>query len=389
MLLLILIYFAFMMIGLPNSILGSAWPSMYEQFHVSNANMGIISMIISGGTIISALSCDQVLRRFEAGKLTIASTVAIAIALIGFSVSTSFWLLCFWAVPLGFGVGLIDAVLNNVVALHYEAKHMSWLHGFWGVGASIGPMMMSHFLIYHSWEAGYQFAGITQFIFVGVLLLTLKNWKKVHVSSMALQQESKKLITVKQLMRLPGIKHALILFFSYCAIEATVGLWGVSYLVTVRGVANETAALWISLYFLGITCGRFIAGFLTLKLSHKRMIGCGLGLIGVGIAVLFPPVSGYFPLVALFLIGFGCAPIFPSLIHETPSNFGSTHSQSVVGLQIASAYIGATFTPPIFGLLANRLGFQLFPIYIGAFLALMVISTKLLDQKVKKKSTSI
>ena len=385
MLLLILIYLAFIMIGLPHSILGSAWPIMYEQFHVSSASAGIISMVISSGTIFSALYCDKVVKHLGPGKLTLVSMIAIATALFGFGMSTQFWLLCFWAIFLGVGLGLIDALLNNVVALHYQAKHMSWLHGFWGVGASIGPIIMSYFLVRNSWEAGYRFIGLIQVIFIAVLLLTLKSWKKVHTSSIDLKQEPSASLTMKQLMYLPGVKQSLIVFFSYCAIEATVGLWGASYLVVARGIAEETAALWISLYFLGITCGRFMAGFLTIKLSHKWMIGLGTSLIAVGVVIILLPVAGYSLLLALFLIGLGCAPIFPSLIHETPHNFGSTHSQSIVGLQMASAYIGAMFMPPLFGLIAAGINFRWFPIYISAFLILMAITTRLLYQKTAKQ----
>ena len=384
--LLIIIYIAFIMLGLPN-VLGSAWPAMHEQLGVSMASAGIISMLLSGSTILAAFYCDKMTRRLGASKLTLISLAIIAISMIGFSMSPHFILLCLWSIPLGIGMGFIDATLNNVVALHYRAKHMNWLHAFWGVGAAIGPIIMSAFLFrQNSWEAGYLVIGLIQFVFIIVFVLTFKLWKQLQTSSADFKEVQQEASPFTQLVRMPGVKQSLLLFFCYCAIEATVGLWASSYLVIDRRLAEETAALWTALYFGGITVGRFMAGFLTMKLSHKQLIQLGSGLIGLGIIILLLPVLENFLLIALFLIGFGCAPIFPSLMHETPNNFGAAYSQAIIGVQMAFAYMGSMLMPPLFGLIAVHTSYRLFPFYIGGFLILMIIMASLLYKKVQNKA---
>ena len=374
------------MLGLPN-VLGSAWPVMYGRLGVSAASAGIISMIISAATILGALLCDKIIRRFGAGKVVLISLIATATSLIGFSMGTHFIQLCLWSIPLGIGMGLIDASLNNVVALHYEAKHMNWLHAFWGVGASIGPIIMSFFLARASWEAGYLSIGLIQFAFVVIFIFNLKLWRKIAAPATSPEEaDGQKSSSTKQLLQLPGVKQSLLLIFFYCAIEATVGLWASSYLVIARSLEEEIAALWVALYFGGITVGRFMAGFLSSKLTHKQLIGLGSRLIGLGIAILFLPVPESFLLISLFLIGFGCAPIFPSLMHETPNNFGSNNSQAIIGVQMAFAYMGSMFMPPLFGVLAQHTSYHLFPFYIALFLILMIIMTKWLYQLVGKKA---
>jgi len=381
--LLIIIYLSFIMLGLPN-VLGSAWPVMYGRLGVSAASAGIISMIISAATILGALLCDKVVRRFGASKVVLISLITTATALIGFSMGTHFILLCLWSIPLGIGMGLIDASLNNVVALHYEAKHMNWLHAFWGVGASIGPIIMAFFLARASWEAGYLSIGLIQFAFVVIFILNFKLWKKIApVNSLENEEQEQKSSSLKQLIQLAGVKQSLLVIFFYCAIEATVGLWASSYLVIARYLEEEVAALWVAIYFGGITIGRFMAGFLSSKLSHKQLIGLGSSLIGLGVAILFLPVPNSFLLISLFLIGFGCAPIFPSLMHETPNNFGTNNSQAIIGIQMAFAYVGSMFMPPLFGILAEHTSYHLFPFYIALFLILMIIMKRWLYQLVK------
>ena len=387
--LLIIIYLAFIMLGLPN-VLGSAWPIMHIDLGVSAAHAGIISMILSGSTILAAFWCDKVTRHLGTSKVTLISLIVIAVSLIGFSKGNYFILLCLWSVPLGFGMGFIDATLNHIVALHYEAKHMNWLHAFWGVGAAIGPIIMSSFLLREgSWSAGYRFIGLIQIAFIIVFILTFKLWQKVkivsNVASTDSEDHEQEGSNFKNLIALPGVKQSLLVFFSYCAIEATFGLWASSYFVIVRNLTEETAALWVSLYFGGITVGRFMAGFLTMKLNHKKLIGLGSGLIGLGILILFLSVPESFLLLALFLIGFGCAPIFPSLIHETPNNFGAKHSQAIIGIQMAFAYMGSMLMPPLFGILAELINYRILPAYLALFLVLLVIMKKRLYQKIQEE----
>lgn len=382
--LLMIIYISFISLGLPDALLGSAWPVMYQGLGVSVANAGIISMIIAAGTIISSLFSSKVIRRLKTGLTTFISVWMTAVALLGFSFSRHFWALCLWAVPLGLGAGSVDAALNNFVALHYKARHMNWLHCFWGLGATAGPGIMGYYLLKGSgWPMGYRAVGFIQLALVAVLFATLLLWKKALGEGQQNTTDEGKGSGLFAAFKMIGVKEALLAFFCYCALEATVGLWGSSYLVLVRGVSSQQAAGGISLYYLGITLGRFLSGFGAMKLSQRQMIGIGTGVIALGIGLLFLPVGGHSLLIALFLIGLGCAPIFPSLLHETPKNFGSKNSQVIMGMQMAGAYTGTTFMPPLFGFLGTKLGYGLFPVYAGLLLTLMAFMIKLLYKKVQ------
>jgi fucose permease len=384
LLLLIIIYFSFISLGLPDSLLGSAWPSMYNLLNVPLYYAGFISMIIAGGTVVSSIFSEKIIRRFGTGVVTAVSVLMTAAALIGFSFSHIFWALCLCAIPLGLGAGSVDAALNNYVALHYKARHMSWLHCFWGIGASLGPIIMSMFLINkNSWNLGYRTIGIIQFCLVVMLFVSLSLWKNENVQKNTTQHNS---IKFKQLFHIVGVKQILIAFFCYCTIETITGLWGSSYLVMVKNISPEIAAQWISLYFVGITSGRFISGFVTMKLNNRKMIRLGQILIGGGIIVLVLPFNNSTLLPGFFMIGLGCAPIFPSLLHETPSNFGGEYSQAIMGIQMASAYIGTTLIPPIFGRLASHIGFNIFPAFIGIILILKIIMIEILNRKIDNKN---
>lgn len=383
MVLLIIIYLAFISLGLPDSLLGSSWPVMYEGFGVPISSAGIISMIVTAGTIISSLFSDRVISRFGTGRVTVVSVFMTAAALMGISFTGNFAVICIWAVPLGLGAGSVDAGLNGFVAKHYEAKHMNWLHAFWGLGASAGPLIMSFCLLnLNSWNAGYRTVGIIQLCLTAALLLSLPLWKRAGDTN-DLPRGERKPAGFSALAKLPGAKQALLAFFCYCAIESIVGLWGSSYLVKARGIAPETAASWISLYYFGIMSGRLLSGFLAIKLSQKRMIATGLFVIALGITILILPFKGAELLAGLFLIGLGCAPVFPGMIHETPNNFGEKYAQSLIGMQMASAYVGAAFIPPIFGVLGEKLGYGLLPYCAAVLLVLMAVMIKSLFSKAK------
>jgi fucose permease len=370
-LLLVIIYLSFIGLGLPDSLLGSVWPSMYISLNVPLHYAGYISMIIAGGTVISSISSEKIIRRFRTGMVTVVSVLMTAAALIGFSFSRVFWALCLCAVPLGLGAGSVDAALNNYVALHYKARHMSWLHCFWGIGASVGPVIMSAFLIHgNSWNSGYRAIGIIQCCLVAVLFMSLPLWKNNDVQKASPRQNK---IKFKKLFHIAGVKYVLIVFFCYCAIETITGLWGSSYLVMARNISPEIAARWIALYYGGITAGRFISGFVTMKLNNRQMIRLGEMLIGGGIIVLVLPFGNGTLLPGLFMIGLGCAPIYPSLLHETPNNFGGEYSQAIMGIQMASAYIGTTLMPPVFGRLASYISFNIFPLFIGVILIIKIM----------------
>ncbi|HCC34733.1 MAG TPA: MFS transporter [Ruminococcaceae bacterium] len=382
LLLLGIIYLAFISLGLPDSLLGSAWPSMYEGLGVSMESAGIISVIISVGTVISSLGSARVIRKLGTGLTTSFSVLMTAFALVGFSFSKSFAWLCVFAVPMGLGAGSVDAALNNFVALHYKAKHMSWLHCFWGIGASLGPVVISFCLVrQQSWNAGYRVIGIFQLALSALLLISLPLWRKAQASKSKNEETKGRISSIRRLIGLPGAWQALSTFFCYCGIESTAGLWGSSYLVTVRGISAEVAASWISLYFFGITFGRFLSGFLAIKLRHKQMVQFGQILLAAGIIVLFLPLHEYFALAGLFITGLGLAPIYPNLIHETPINFGSEYSGSMIGLQMACAYVGTTFIPFLFGLIGASVGYSLLPVFLGALTLLMIFTVRGLYKK--------
>lgn len=384
-LLLVIIYIAFISLGLPDSILGSAWPSMYGELNVPVSYAGIVSMIIAGGTIVSSLFSDRLIRRLGTGVVTVISVAMTAIALMGFSYSHSFLLLCLWSIPYGLGAGSVDAALNNFVALHYKSKHMSWLHCFWGIGATAGPYIMGLCLTGGlPWNSGYQTIGIIQIVLVVCLLLSLPVWKLKEASSEN-AESGQSSISLKETVKLPGAKPILVAFFCYCALEATTGLWASSYLVLYKGLSTQTAAKWASLFYLGITAGRFISGFITDKLGDKNMVRLGQAIALLGVVLLLIPngmLSGgtALTLPGLVAIGLGCAPIYPCLLHETPVNFGARNSQAIMGMQMACAYVGSTFMPPVFGLLAEHVNVALYPVYLILFVILMFVMVEKMNR---------
>lgn len=377
----VIIYIAFISLGLPDSILGSAWPTMYEGLQVPVSYMGIVSMIIAGGTIISSLFSDKVIYKLGTGKVTAVSVGMTAVALLGFSGSNHFWQLCLWGIPYGLGAGSVDAALNNYVAVHYKAKHMSWLHCFWGIGATLGPYIMGLFLAKgHLWNKGYLAIAIVQIILAAFLFCFLALWKEKDSKNSA-EVEARELLSLKAVLGLSGAKAALISFFCYCAIETTTGLWAASYLVFCRGLSAAVAAKWAALFYLGITIGRFVCGFITMKLTDKQMVRLGQCIILSGILLLFLPFSSTTSGVGLVMIGLGCAPIYPSLLHATPSNFGKQVSQSMMGIQMASAYVGSTFIPPLFGVLERWIDIKIYPLYLLVFLVFMVVMVERMNTR--------
>lgn len=369
-LLLAVIYLAFIGLGLPDSLLGAAWPMIYPQFGVPVSSMGLISMIISAGTILSSLNSSRLTRALGAGKVTLLSTVLTAIALLGFGMSRSLWQLCFWAVPYGLGAGSVDAALNNYVALHYASRHMSWLHCMWGVGTIIGPSLMSAALTGgHGWSGGYLLTALVQGLIVAVLLLSLPLWGR-PTSGNGSETETAAL-SLREVLTIPGAKEVMLCFFGYCALESTAGLWAASYLTLARDIPAETAAGFAALFYLGITAGRAVSGWIAPHLGDDGMIRLGLWGIGLGLAALLLPGPAAVSLAGLVIIGLGCAPIYPSIIHSTPAHFGAHRSQAVIGVQMASAYVGSMAMPPLFGLMARQITPALFPFYLLVLLGLM------------------
>lgn len=386
-LLLAVIYLAFISLGLPDSLLGSVWPTIYQEFNVPVSYAGAIFMIISAGTIFSSLQSDRLTKSLGTGKVTAFSVLMTAVALFGFSISHSYWMLVLWAIPYGLGAGSVDASLNNYVALHYKSHHMSWLHCMWGVGASIGPYIMSFALVNgQTWNIGYRYISLIQVALTIIIMLSLPLWKKRPVISDIQEAENgkDKVLTLKEIFNIPGAKQLMLMFFCYCALEQTAGLWASSYLVLQHGFDLEVATSYGSLFFIGITVGRAISGFITMKLNDKQMIYLGQGLILIGIIIMCLPLGHQVALMGLVTIGLGCAPIYPCIIHSTPSNFGKDKSQAIIGVQMASAYVGNLLMPPLFGIIANHISAIVFPIYLLLILIVMVVMHIKLNKSVSK-----
>lgn len=382
-LLIVIIYLAFISLGLPDSLIGSAWPVMHTQLNVPTSYAGVITMIIAGGTIVSSLLSDRLTRKLGAGLVTSCSVLLTAAALMGFSITDSFALLCVWAVPYGLGAGAVDAALNNYVALHFKARHMSWLHCFWGVGASISPYIMSYSLTGgFGWAHGYRIVGILQIGLTAVLFLSLPLWKNRKDETKE-GEAAPRALSFKQALQIRGVPMVLLTFFAYCALESSAGLWASSYLVQFRGADPVVAAKFAALFYMGITFGRFLCGFISEKFGDRILIRTGILIVAAGCVMIMIPFTSDFPALAgLIVVGFGCAPIYPSVIHATPANFGRGNSQAIIGIQMACAYTGSTFMPPVFGFLASCTTIGLYPFYLMFFAVLMLVMSEKLSRAV-------
>ena len=380
-LLLAIIYISFISLGLPDALLGAAWPTMCLDFAVPVSLAGVVSVTIAAGTVISSLMSDRLTLWLGAGKVTAFSVGLTALALFGFSVSSEFWHLLIWAIPYGLGAGSVDASLNNYVALHYASRHMSWLHCMWGVGASVGPYVMGTALTGGlTWNAGYRYIALFQVCLTAVLLLSLPLWKNRNKDTTGENGAPRAPLSLKQILAIPGAKEVLIAFFCYCAAEQTAILWGSTYLVRHCGMAEDTAAGFASLFLIGMTIGRGLNGFLTYKLSDKTLIRLGQGIMLLGVAVMLLPLGTAAAMTGLLLIGLGCAPIYPCVIHSTPDHFGEENSQAIIGVQMAAAYIGVCLMPPLFGILANHISVSLLPPYVCGITILMIFMCERLNR---------
>lgn len=437
---LIVIYLAFISLGIPDSMLGAAWPVMHGDIGAPFGSAGLLSIVASGGTIVSSLASGRLIQRLGTGVVTLISCCLTAGALLGFAfVPTLAWLIVL-CIPLGLGAGAVDSGLNHFVAANYKAHHMSWLHCFWGVGATAGPIIMSHYISSEgSWRSGYTAVAVIQFTLVLILLFTLPLWKKVAelrqterlaeqsqpnqgtsydpatmgqgtedtsaaVSQLELDHEqgdaegkttassaSKTETTAARgsLFRIPGVRFTLLTFFFYCGVETTVGLWGASFLVGSRQIEPGLAAGWISLYFAGITIGRLITGFLTLRVTNRMLILLGQVCSAVGALLLILPLPGVLLMMGLILIGIGLAPIFPGLLHETPARFGTENSARLMGYQLAMAYTGITLLPPLFGLVASYIHIGWFPFVIMAFILIMLFCSERVIRAIGKSQNKL
>ena len=388
---LVVIYLAFISLGLPDPMLGAAWPLMQVDFGAPLEAAGAVSMVISGGTILSSLLSGRLIARFGNGRLTLFSVILTAAALVGFALAPSFGWLVVLAVPYGLGGGAVDAALNNYVAAHYESRHMSWLHAFWGVGTMIGPMALSALIAGGlSWRSGYWAVAGFQTMLVLILIFTLPLWGKVaklnpnKFTGEADEAQGSR-VTIPQAIKIPGVKLAMLAFLFYCGVETTVMLWGASYLIQMRGIDAATAAQGSAAFFAGITAGRILSGFLTMKLSNKRLIWLGVAGIIVGVALLLIPGGAGLAMAGFFMLGLGCAPIFPCMLHETPVRFGIAASQTVMGMQTATAYTGSTLLPPLLGVIASCVSLQIFPFVLLGYALALGVCTACINRNLARK----
>ena len=385
-LLLAIIYLSFISLGLPDSLLGSAWPSMYEELNVPISYAGIISMIIAVGTIVSSLFSDKFTNKLGAGKVTAISVAMTAFALFGFSVSNSFVLLCLFAVPYGLGAGSVDAALNNFVALNYESRHMSWLHCMWGVGTTIGPIVMGYALTNaEGWNNGYLYISLFQILLSVVLFISLPLWRKTSSEKTENNDiKNQKPLSLLETVRINGAKEVMLAFFCYCAVEQTAMLWVSSYMNLHVGMSEENSASCASVFFVGITLGRFLNGFLTYKFTDTQMVRIGSSIIIIGASMLLLPLGQIISIIGVVLIGLGCAPIYPSIIHSTPERFGEDKSQTMIGVQMASAYVGTCLMPPLFGIVAKNINVSLLPVYLIILTLVMILVHEILVKKTRE-----
>ncbi|WP_308622997.1 MFS transporter [uncultured Enorma sp.] len=389
-----IIYLAFISLGLPDAALGSAWPLMAPALGAGISWVGAVTMIISAGTIVSSLMSVRVVERFGTGRVTVASVLLTAAGLAGFALSGEFWQLCLWAVPYGLGAGAVDAALNSYVAVHYESQHMSWLHCMWGVGASAGPLIIAQCLGVGTWSLGFLVLGGVQVAIVVVLTLSLPLWKERKLPQAAEGQGAEGSggehvqpvrYSRRELLRRDGVPAVLLCFFCYCALESTCGNWAATYCTLGRGISAEVAASWASYFYIGITAGRALSGFISLKVRDHNMIRLGQALVAAGIACILLPLGDSVLLVGLVLVGLGCAPIYPSIIHATPARFGDDVALALTGMQMAFAYVGSLAMSPLFGVLAQMVSIELYPFYLAALLIVMVAAGEKLNAIMRRR----
>ena len=374
-LLLLIIYLSFVSLGLPDAVLGAAWPIIHEEFGVPISFSGSIYMLISCCTILSSLKSESLRLRFGTGKITAFSVLLTAVAIFGFSISPSLSVMLFFAIPYGLGAGSVDAALNHYVAVHYSGRSMNWLHCMWGIGAALGPYILGFVLQRgESWRSGYLVLSMIQATLTIVLFLSLGLWGKEEKKEKT--EEKKTPMSFRQILSITGAKECLVSFFLYCAIEQTLGLWSGSFMVYSLKIEAKLAASFVALFYFGITFGRFLAGILAAQWQDEALILGGCGILFLGLVLLFcsmvpsqevklfgMELRQILVICALLLSGLGCAPIYPAIIHSTPRNFGAENTSALIGKQMAAAYIGSMSFPPFFGVLAKIFGTGLFPFF--------------------------
>ncbi|MBR5139848.1 MAG: MFS transporter [Clostridia bacterium] len=385
-LLLIVIYAAFIGLGVPDSLIGSAWPAIYTEFSVTVDSVSFITLLISGCTVLSSLFSTRVLNRFGTHAVTAVSTAMTALSLIGFSFAPCIWWMLPFAAVLGLGAGAIDAGLNNYVALHFSARQMNFLHGFYGIGVTLSPYLMSVALSNTGWRDGYRYAALVQVLITVTVIISFPLWKRKGDENQAGITESRSL-SLLDMLRIPGLKTAWVIMLATNAIEYACGVWGGTYLVNAKGFAVDRAAAALSLYYLGMALGRLTSGLISSKVGTWTRIGIGVGIVSVAAVGMILPLPAVFSVIALALIGLGNGSIYPNFIHLTPENFGKENSQAVMGSLIAFAYTGVMLAPPLVGFVTGAFGIEIYPIMLLSLLVIMAASILLFVLRLKKTNS--
>lgn len=382
--LLVVIYIAFIGLGVPDSLIGSAWPAIHAEMNIPVEAVSILTFIISGCTVLSSMFSAGILNKLGTAKVTAFSTAMTAAALLGFSFAPSFWFMIPLAIVLGLGAGAIDSGLNNYVALHFKASHMNFLHCFYGVGVSLSPYLMSQALSNAGWRGGYRYAFYVQLVITILLIVSVPLWEKTSLTEEA--EEKGVNLALLQMAKMPEVRQVWIIMLATNAIEYACGVWGSTYLVAEKGFSAEHGALALTVYYVGMSIGRFVSGLLSDKISTWKRIGIGSVILAPAIALMLLPLHGAVTVIGLFLVGLDNGSIYPNMIHLTPHNFGKEVSQSIMGSQIAFAYIGVMLAPPAVSLISGLFGIKIYPILLAVLYAIMVIALRCFVNQLKKQN---
>ncbi|MBR4785594.1 MAG: MFS transporter [Fibrobacter sp.] len=386
MFLLVVIYVAFIGLGLPDTVLGAAWPLMQRDMHAPLSAAGLLSIIVSVGTIVSSLLTPKLLRLIGTGKLVFVSIALTALASVGYGFSTAFWMMCLFAIPMGIGAGAIDVSLNNFAAIHLESKHTSWLHASWGIGACLGPALLAGSAFFgFGWRGAYEMVAFLLAIIAVMMLASLPMWKRRERGDSRLQQTSSTPdISLRAALRVPGMKLSFLTFFFYSSLEISTSLWCGTYLVA-RGFEPEVGALAVSLMFASVMVGRILSGFFAIRFTDMRLVHAGIAIVVVGCLVLVFPLPLWVTPVCICLLGLGCAPVYPSLIHATPARFGEELSGRAISIQMAGSYLGSIIMPPAFGFVASHFSVIVWPIALAFFVGSLLLCVCLLDYVTRRR----
>jgi fucose permease len=380
------IYLAYIGIGLPNSLLGAAWPAMYEYVGVPLSYAGGISLAISLGMALASFFSERILIGIGYFKGGLFPLTVIALALFGFSLFRPFYSICILGLILGIGIGMNESSLNGIVVKSFSAIHMNWMHCTWGLGSAAGPVIMAWTIsAYSSWKLGYQISGGILVAITAIFLLSLPFWKKAGMAGSATEIEvPAKHKTLGEIFSIPGAKAAILSVFFYCSTEMTIILWGTSYMVFFKDIDKATAAGWLALFYVGMTLGRFFSGLFSLKLTNNILIKSGQVGILLGAIILLTSTSSTLLAGGMLVLGLGSAPIFPSLLLATAEHFDNEFAQAILSMELTAAFLGNAFVPLLFGGLAAMWGYGIFPVALLITLALFVVSVEAMNRITRK-----